>query len=187
MVGNDIIDIELAKTQSNWQRPRYLDKIFTPKEQELIERSEEPHTMVWRLWSMKEAAYKLYIQLHPARFYNPKAFECVLRHKGMVIYGTFKCYVNTKITSNYIISEALFRRQKISSEIIWLNITSSKSQSQILKDQLLSVASKQLRCDKKELSFVKHAYGIPTIQYKTKAFNVSLSHHGRFGTIAFAQ
>ncbi|WP_299519739.1 4'-phosphopantetheinyl transferase superfamily protein [Winogradskyella sp.] len=187
MVGNDIIDIELAKTQSNWQRPRYLDKLFTSKEQDLIERSEEPNIMVWQLWSMKEAAYKLYTQLHPSRFYNPKAFECILSKTSMVTYGTFKCYVITKITSNYILSEAFLRPQNMNSEVVLLHMASGKAQHKILLDQLLSVASQQLNCDKKDLKFVKHEYGIPTIQCKTKVYNVSLSHHGRFGTIAFAQ
>ena len=48
MVGNDIIDIQLATLQSNWQRPRYLDKLFTTSEQELIRSSDNATRMVWR-------------------------------------------------------------------------------------------------------------------------------------------
>ena len=76
MIGNDIVDIEEAKRMSNWQRPRFLEKIFTDKEQYLIKSSENPFILVWRFWSMKEAAYKLYTQLKPSRFYRPKSFEC---------------------------------------------------------------------------------------------------------------
>ena len=28
MIGNDIVDIEEAKRMSNWQRPRFLEKII---------------------------------------------------------------------------------------------------------------------------------------------------------------
>ena len=31
-IGNDIIDLKLAKTQSNWQRKGFLEKQFTQKE-----------------------------------------------------------------------------------------------------------------------------------------------------------
>jgi len=76
MIGNDIVDIAEARQRSNWQRPRFLDKLFTLQEQQLIQNSDNSFLMVWRLWSMKESAYKLYTQLHPSRFYNPKQFEC---------------------------------------------------------------------------------------------------------------
>ena len=33
MIGNDIIDLALAKKENNWQRKGFLDKLFTPKEQ----------------------------------------------------------------------------------------------------------------------------------------------------------
>ena len=64
MIGTDIIDIVEAKKTSNWERPRFLEKLFTSNEQQLIHNSENKFVMVWRLWSMKEAAYKLYIQLN---------------------------------------------------------------------------------------------------------------------------
>ncbi|WP_299362989.1 4'-phosphopantetheinyl transferase superfamily protein [Winogradskyella sp.] len=187
MVGNDIIDIELAKTQSNWQRPRYLDKIFTLEEQDLIEYSEAPNLMVWQLWSMKEAAYKLYTQLHPSRFYNPKAFACTIDNGRLVTYKAFKCHVNTKSTSKYIVSEAHAKQQNINSEVVCLSVTSSKAQSKILRDRILSLVSQQWHCDKKDIKFVKRKYGIPTIQVNRKDINISLSHHGRFGAIAFAR
>ena len=60
MIGNDIVDLLLAKKESNWQRARYLDKLFSPAEQLMIlETQTNPDFMVWLLWSMKEAAYKI--------------------------------------------------------------------------------------------------------------------------------
>ena len=186
MVGNDIVDISLAQQQTNWRRPRYLDKIFTSREQALINHSESPDLMVWRLWSMKEAVYKLYTQIYPSRFYNPKAFECSLNNGGTVKYGAFQCYVQTEITSEYIISEARIGQDRMCSKVIQLSETAHETQSRILRNELLLLASKELQCDKKQLKFVKQTFGIPTIEYKTNAFNVSVSHHGRYGTVAFA-
>lgn len=42
MVGNDIVDINEAKSASNWQRPRFLEKLFTTKEQFTIRNAETP-------------------------------------------------------------------------------------------------------------------------------------------------
>ena len=39
MIGNDIVDIAEAKKDSNWQRSRFLDKLFTSKEQQLVHQS----------------------------------------------------------------------------------------------------------------------------------------------------
>ena len=37
MIGNDIIDLSLAETESNWQRKGFLEKQFTAKEQAIID------------------------------------------------------------------------------------------------------------------------------------------------------
>ena len=59
MIGNDIVDLALAKKESNWKRNRFLDKIFTQKEQLLIANAINPEIMIWNLWTRKEAAYKI--------------------------------------------------------------------------------------------------------------------------------
>ncbi len=76
MIGNDVVDLQLAKTQSNWQRKGFLEKQFTEEEQQTILNSENPFLQVWLFWSMKEAAYKCYVQEHQKRFFAPKKFKC---------------------------------------------------------------------------------------------------------------
>ena len=63
MLGNDIIDINETRRTTNWERPRFIEKIFTFKEQRMITKSADPFTTVWHLWSMKESAYKVFINL----------------------------------------------------------------------------------------------------------------------------
>ena len=36
MIGNDVVDLKLAATESNWKRKGYLDKLFSVAEQEYI-------------------------------------------------------------------------------------------------------------------------------------------------------
>jgi len=186
MIGNDIVDIAEAKLKSNWQRPRFLDKLFTLKEQLIIKNSGNSFYMVWRLWSMKEAAYKLYTQLNPSRFYNPKAFECKIEDtNGIVSYKGFSCYIKTKITSNYILSEARLKENRMTSELTSFDSMDSKYQSESLKINLIDRLSKTYNISTSKLKFSKSNFGIPTVNINSKTINVSLSHHGNFGAFAF--
>ncbi|MCF6407865.1 4'-phosphopantetheinyl transferase superfamily protein [Chitinophaga filiformis] len=78
MIGNDVIDLHLARQESNWQRKGYLSKIFTAAEQDMICQASMPSDMVWLLWSCKEAAYKIVNRLTNVRTYNPAKFSCTL-------------------------------------------------------------------------------------------------------------
>ncbi|WP_299126654.1 4'-phosphopantetheinyl transferase superfamily protein [uncultured Winogradskyella sp.] len=180
MVGNDIVDLNEAKKTSNWERPRFLNKLFSEEEQYQIKTSHNPFVMIWRLWSMKEASYKLYTQLHPSRFYNPKGFLCDIEgHKGVVSFRNFKCYVESKITSDYIISEARFEPQKLTSTIVSFNTTIYKVQSGLLKSELLDGFGKEYRINKTK-------FNIPVLTNAKNIHNISLTHHGNYGAYAIA-
>lgn len=190
MVGNDIIDIEESKKNSNWERPRFLEKLFTDHEQQLIRNSDNSFLMVWRLWSMKEAAYKLYIQLHPSRFYRPKQFECFINNIiGNVKYRDFECPVNTKITSGYIVSEAYINNSNVTSRYIKLKTNNYKIQNQTIKAALFSLLAKRHNVLKSELRILKSEFGIPSIYINSKKLNISISisHHGNYGAYAILQ
>ena len=58
MIGNDIVDLKKAKTDSNIFRPRYMHKVLSQNEQNLVLSSPNPEEEFWRLWTMKEIAYK---------------------------------------------------------------------------------------------------------------------------------
>lgn len=182
MIGNDIVDFQLAGLQSNWKRPRYLEKLFTQKEQEYITNSTEKDQMVWRLWSMKEAAYKLYTQCYPRCFYNPKSFEChIEKNSGIVKFKDFECHVHSKITEDYVLSEASFEKKSMTSEVLRFENESTNVQSRILKFKTLELASQTYPTQKKQFEILKDNFGIPTIDLGTNKLNLSLSHHGQFG------
>jgi hypothetical protein len=103
-IGNDIVDLNFAQTESNWQRKGFLEKQFTHKEQDEILNSEHPFLKVWLFWSMKEAAYKCYTQRVEKRFFAPQKFECSLfsKEEGLVIYEDTKFYTTTVCNTFYI-------------------------------------------------------------------------------------
>ena len=187
MIGNDVVDIAQAEKDSNWQRPRFLEKLFAPEEQQLIKNSEDAFLMVWRLWSMKEAAYKLYTQIHPSRFYNPKAFRCDLKgDKGKVHYRDFKCYVNTKITSQYVLSEAHLCKSRMLSKTVILKNKDVKNQSKTIRTVLLEAISKHYKQPISSIYLKTSKFGIPKVFLGSRIINVSISHHGNYGAFAIA-
>ncbi|WP_421805380.1 4'-phosphopantetheinyl transferase family protein [Flagellimonas sp.] len=175
MVGNDLVDLNEARRTSNWQRPRYLDKIFTSNEQGYIKDAENSFRMVWRLWSMKEAAYKLYTQIYPSRFYNPLGFECEVTYQsGLIKFKDFLCYVETKETLHYILSEARLNPQSLGSAIIKFKCTGQRRQSEELKARLLHGVDDSYQLKKNKM-------GVPSLTNGEQLLSVSLTHHGSYG------
>jgi len=76
MIGNDVVDIAASRIESNWKRKGFLEKIFTSEEQEFIKLSPDPETYLWILWSMKEAAYKVYNRETGIRAFMPHELAC---------------------------------------------------------------------------------------------------------------
>ncbi|WP_231427541.1 MULTISPECIES: 4'-phosphopantetheinyl transferase superfamily protein [Pedobacter] len=113
MVGNDIVDLNLAKIQSNWQRKGYLDKIFNSNEKLLVSSAEDPDVMVWLLWSMKEAAYKIHNRKTGIREYAPKKLACSMLQKtdltlGIVNIDEVMYFTKSSINSAYVHSISSF-------------------------------------------------------------------------------
>jgi phosphopantetheinyl transferase (holo-ACP synthase) len=181
MIGNDIVDLELAKTQSNWQRKGFLEKQFTVDEQQVILNSETPFLKVWLFWSMKEAAYKCYVQEFQKRFFAPKKFSCKILSKseGIVEIENYVYYIKYSISKNYIQSFAFKNKNsKMVSDSFFIEEKVSKTKA--TNQQMLSYFSDDVLVQKNE-------YGVPFLyqQEKKLPISVSTSHHGNYGGFAF--
>jgi phosphopantetheinyl transferase (holo-ACP synthase) len=112
MIGNDVIDLALARKESNWQRPGFLNKIFTVDEQLLIANAKNHEIMVWNLWSRKEAAYKIYNRETGIHAYIPIQLECSYENEslGLVFCNGFTFYTQTEISNDIIHTIALTRK-----------------------------------------------------------------------------
>ncbi|MBE5318995.1 4-phosphopantetheinyl transferase family protein [Pedobacter sp. MR2016-19] len=102
MLGNDIVDLDLAKIQSNWRRKNYLNKIFTAEEQLLITSTERPDEIVWLLWSMKESAYKIHNRKTGIRNFAPKSLNCTIYASVSEIKGRVSIDNDTYFTKSDI-------------------------------------------------------------------------------------
>jgi phosphopantetheinyl transferase (holo-ACP synthase) len=159
MIGNDIVDLDLANQESNWKRSGFLDKVFTDAEQRIILTYEVPEIMVWILWSMKEAAYKIYNRQEGTRAYIPLLLHCS------------ELAVNDKIISGKVFfEESIFFTQTLVSQncidTVAVQNTTDFSRIKILDN----------------FAQINRAKGLPDFYDKEKnEFRpVSISHHGRF-------
>lgn len=188
MIGNDIVDISLASMQSNWRRAGFLEKLFSKSEIDVVMRDEHPTIMVWRLWSMKESAYKANYRLDKVRKFNPKQLECKLidDQLGEVKIGTNLYKLRTETNQLYIHSIALKDRYK---ESIQQNIHNNEStvNSSELYDLLLQHVAITGNYDKEELLLRKTTEFIPELYSSKNKLKTlcSLSHHGNYGAYIF--
>lgn len=181
MIGNDIIDLSLAKTQSNFQRKGFLEKLFSANEQQLILNAPNSFEMVWRLWSMKEAAYKIYTQQHSIRFFSPKKFECKLTKElnGEICFKEQNFYSSSIINQYYIFTIANLKNEKRSySEMMSPNQIDSK-----IKNKLNDLTGLNIS----EIVQKKSRNGAPSYHYKKNLLtsSCSISHHGNYGAYSF--
>jgi phosphopantetheinyl transferase (holo-ACP synthase) len=113
MIGNDVVDLQLSRIESNWQRKGFLNKIFTKNEQILIQNSENQEITIWNLWSRKEAAYKIWNRETGIRKYNPTQFECLDLDSeiGKVAFESKLYFSKTEMTNEFIYTIAVSEKE----------------------------------------------------------------------------
>ena len=180
MIGNDIIDLSLAKTHSNWQRRGFLEKQFSANEQQLILGATNSFILVWRFWSMKEAAYKVFTQKNEAQFFAPKNFDCSLisEKKGMVFYKDQIFYTSSIVTQNYIFTLASYEKL-------------TKAYSKFVMPEFINIMIKikledVTKFSATEIEQKKSKNGVPFYYYKDILLtrSCSISHHGNYGVFS---
>lgn len=182
MIGNDIVDLQLARIESNWQRKGFLEKQFTCKEQEEILKSEDPFLKVWLFWSMKESAYKCYTQQHKKRFFAPQKFECKLteENKGVVFFEENVFYTVSFFNDFYTHTIAEKNKKEIS-------IVSQIVSPLTLEEDFKIKLAKESGVLFEEIEKRKSPIGVPSFYFRKKLLtrSCSISHHGNYGAFVF--
>ncbi|GAB4030776.1 4'-phosphopantetheinyl transferase family protein [Spirosoma jeollabukense] len=193
MIGNDIVDLAQAKQESNWRRARFLDKVFTAHEQQLIHTANDPDGMVWLLWSMKESAYKLIIRQTGKRVFAPQKIACQLTNsypeavEGVVSYeGTH--YTQSIRTNQYVATVASLGTvfPPKNQVIIPFNDTAYQTQRMGIRNAIKQHCATHFSIPETSIHIHKTESGVPTLRIDdtegTKLnLLLSISHHGHYG------
>lgn len=195
MIGNDIVDLQLAKKESNWQRPRFLEKIFTEEEQNFIHNSPDKEVAVWWLWSGKESVYKIISRLEKRRFFAPKKIifrtddfsrRGNLTAKAVSTGHTF--FIQSEVTDTHIhtIAKLNTNHQSPVTNHFHIKKNNYPTQHQTTRQYLLknyaeitNLAVADLRIQKDE-NQIPHLYH----QNEKQSTMISISHHGNYGGYA---
>lgn len=157
MIGNDVIDLKATRVESNWQRPGFLEKLFLPQECELINSYHSPETMIWILWSMKEAAYKIYNRETKLRGFISQQLICsIIVGSNSNLEGVVNCNGVVYPTKTIIENDMIHTIATVHIDTI---------------EKVQEITDRDI---------VKDIFGIPYLSIKDKLYPVSISHHGRF-------
>lgn len=157
MIGNDVIDLLQSRKESNWQRRGFIDKLFTIDEKLLISNVADQEIMVWMLWSMKEAAYKVYNRQTKIREFSPKKLICSILSENNTTTGYVRCSQNTYYTQTIITPENIHTIAVLHFDDL---------------DKVIEIENKAIAKDENGIPFLTELSH--TVQ------DVSISHHGRF-------
>ena len=186
MSGNDIVDITVAAAESNWRRKGFLEKIFTVDEQKYIKDAAAPDEMVWKLWSMKESAYKIYTRQYGGRFFAPQKFSCSLLSAttGFVTFNNISYQTTTIAAKKYIYSIAClkgFTNTELLSSCFCLPQIEHRRQQQFIYKKIIDFFTRLTAQRKEDTSVVKDKNGIPFLHcFNNVKFPISITHHGSF-------
>lgn len=187
MTGNDIVDLSAAAVESNWRRPGYLEKLFSPEEIDLILSNKDPDKTLWRIWTMKESAYKLHIRMFGGRSFAPQKITCTLtdEQQGEVQFRDNRYLTQTSQNQHYIHTVAFNRADRspsFSSCCFELPLVNTGTQNSFIMEKLTSHYSRASGTHPSNLSLRKDIAGIPFLYcyFERKSIPVSITHHGRY-------
>lgn len=190
MIGNDIVDLKTAAQESNWQRKGFLEKLFTPDEQLHIWRNNNPEQTLWRFWTMKESAYKIYTRVNGRRFFAPHLFSCKLLNasEGQIRFKNNTYSSITTATTEYLYSIAT--QGQIPGENLAgenFELPDAGLSENMIHKKIIQHFSTMNRKPEHEYGLIKNYFNIPSLYSKTDGccLPVSITHHGRYAAFTY--
>ena len=191
MIGNDIVDLNFAKTNSRWQEQRFLDTLFTEEEQSFIFKNEDfRYENIWLLWSMKESAYKISSRHLKEAVFNPKSFHCNLTSSttGVVCFEKSVMHTTTEFDSNLIYTTAQITDNIQLSDYGVLDGTSQLDKSRQLRAKAILAFAALKSVQPSKVTIRKTEFGVPQllINNTLQENALTLTHHGQYGGFAIS-
>lgn len=187
MRGNDIIDLQAASRETNWRRKGFLEKICTPNELHYVFDADDPDRAVWKLWSIKESAYKVHVRSVKTRSFAPWQLSCTIldNTKSQVAIGGCYYTCSTLETTGYIYSTAVAAEETKAPVIDHCFLVRGENwlqQQEYIYQRIIDRYAGLAGCKKEALRICKDALNIPSL-YDSEDHSrlpMSITHHGRY-------
>jgi phosphopantetheinyl transferase (holo-ACP synthase) len=189
MIGNDIVDLELAKTAHRWRASRFQEKIFCEHEREVIANASDSFLALWRMWTMKESAFKAFKRTDPNSIFSPSNYRCRLISEklGYIIYNEQQLKTTTVVGSKYIYTFVSIYPSKTQMNKFLESDTANHPylKKQIYQNLRLEVSGMLFK-NPDQILLKKSIDGVPFAYYKNQKLPIliSISHHGRYGAFS---
>jgi phosphopantetheinyl transferase (holo-ACP synthase) len=207
------VDLTDPHNMGTSRNTRFINRVFTPREQDLISRADNQDAVLWALWAGKETAYKLVKKYDPSATSVPRLYEvsldCAEESVGLFPGSdTLTGFVDTPygrvqikvfITSDYVHCIGTMSAPDEMDALVW-HVDRISPDSQASPDYESAFVRKALKLclsehydespENIEISRVNSPYGLGPpfvcIKGEPAAIDVSLSHDGLFTAYAFA-
>lgn len=210
-IGNDIVDLKAPENRGKSRNRRFLERVFTPEEQAIIQGAAEPDAILWAIWAGKEGAYKALSKQNASIPSIPKRYAVTFsegdsqkggrreeRETDIVLTGLVNTPVGavsfrTVWTTGYVHCLAARGASLLDSRII-VTISEMGGESDPslgLRREIIGRLASLLNTRPSDIEIRRlrtpQGYGPPYVLVKGEpaAIDISLSHDGAYGAAAF--
>lgn len=185
MIGNDVVDLTFASIGHRWKEQRFMDKVFSIDEQNLIADADNQFQTIWLLWTMKESAYKIHVQQYSKHFFVPTKITGQLHSKteGSVEICNDIYHTSSNITKDYIYTIACKENSKnVTGGCFKIKDASYTTQRRESYRSVLRTFSKLSNSCIEALEIRKNKFGVPEIfwNHRKQLIPFSITHHGHY-------
>ncbi len=205
LIGNDIVDLKTPDAMGKSRDLRFVRRVLTPGEREMLTRRQHPDALLWAFWAAKEAAYKAVSKAVPDVSSAPRRYSVTIDPPEFA--GAASGFVKTPHGNMRI--RVFFHEDNVHciasddysgdlSDIVygWEEITTDGSPVSVRESQAVRKVAgvrlaAHLNCNPGDIRILRQTgpsgQGPPVVYLRDKRepVDISLSHDGRFVAYAF--
>lgn len=187
-LGNDIVDLSVAKKQKRTFSPRFLNKVFTKNEQSYLWEAEDPFTRLWLLWSIKESTYKCHLKNCGTRLFNPVKINCIPQNENCFSAVIDHRTYHTFSTSSTDFIHTIATEDSDFPTVHYFRTNGLLEETRkIVYSELITEISQLFDVKPSRLQISKDKTGIPQVHLNGRPLplSISISHHGKYGAFVY--
>ena len=104
-VGNDIVDLKAPAAKGKSKDLRFLKRVLTKNETEIMLNSDHPDTLLWFFWAAKETAYKAISKNSSAITSAPLKYEVVLNMSDPYLCRGKVCTPSGTVNTRFVFDD----------------------------------------------------------------------------------